>query len=96
MKCFLPSNGIQYQDYARLYYGRMAWKHKAFRGRLLRHWSSPKHPYSARFKRWRDEVERLLKSRKGSDRRLDRELRRRGLSLRQVIREIPPVFGDFF
>ena len=96
MISFLPSNGISYQDYARLFYGRMLWTDQEFRARLLRHWTSPEHPYCERFKKWRSEVERLLETPKDHDRRIDKELRRRGLSLRQVVREIPPVFGDFF
>jgi hypothetical protein len=89
-------NGILYQDYAKLQYGRMRWKDPAFRERLLRHWTDPRHPYGERFQEWRPEVEKLLRSPKGSNDQVDAELRQRGLSLRVVVREIPSVFGDFF
>ena len=92
----MPPNGILYQDYAKLEYGRMLWKHFDFRQRLLRHWTDPRHPHAERFAEWRVEVEKLLESPKGSDDQLDAELRQRGLSLRVVVREIPSVFGDFF
>jgi hypothetical protein len=92
----MPPNGILYQDYAKLYCGRMLWKHSDFRARLLRHWTDQRHPHAERFQQCRSEVEKLLKSPKGSDDRIDAELRRRGLSLRVVVREIPSVFGDFF
>lgn len=88
--------GILYQDYAKLYYGRMLWKLPRMRQRLLQHWTDPRHPHAARFQQWRLEVEKILESPKGSDETLDRELRQRGLSLRVVVREIPSVFGDFF
>jgi hypothetical protein len=92
----MTSNGIQYQDYAKLQYGRMLWKHNDMRQRLLRHWTDPRHPHAERFAEWRVEVEKILSSAKDTDDSLDRELRGRGLSLRVVVREIPPVFGDFF
>jgi hypothetical protein len=92
----MTANGILYQDYAKLFYGRMLWKDPGMRERLLRHWSDPRHPHSDRFQEWRNEVEKLLTSAKGSDDELDRELRTRGLSLRVVVREIPSVFGEFF
>ncbi|MCI0744475.1 MAG: hypothetical protein L0Y58_03620 [Verrucomicrobia subdivision 3 bacterium] len=92
----MTANGILYQDYAKLQYGRMLWKNADMRERLLRHWTDPRHPHAERFRRWRPEVEALLASPKGSDEQLDRDLRARGLSLRVVVREIPSVFGDFF
>jgi len=92
----MPPNGILYQDYAKLHYGRMVWKDPAFRERLPRHWTDPRHPHAERFKEWRPGVEKLMESPKGSDEQLDAELRQRGLSLRVVVREIPSVFGDFF
>ena len=88
--------GILYQDYAKLYYGRMLWKRPDMRQRLILHWTDPRHPHAERFQQWRLEVEKILESPKGSDEALDRELRQRGLSLRVVVREIPSVFGDFF
>lgn len=92
----MTANGILYQDYAKLQYGRMLWKHPDMRQRLLKHWTDPRHPHADRFVEWRVEVEKLLESPKDSDDQLDRELRARGLSLRVVVREIPSVFGDFF
>ena len=74
----------------------MLWKYADFRARLLRHWTDPRHPHHERFNEWRPEVEKLLPSPKDSDDELDRDLRKRGLSLRVVVREIPSVFGDFF
>jgi hypothetical protein len=92
----MTENGILYQDYAKLEYGRMLWKRPEMRERLLRHWTDPRHPHAERFQEWRTEVERLLASPPDSDDELDRELRTRGLSLRVVVREIPSVFGEFF
>jgi len=92
----MSPNGILYQDYAKLQYGRMVWKHPAMRQRLLRHWTDARHPHAERFQHWRGEVEKLLESPRDSDEELDRQLRERGLSLRVVVREIPAVFGDFF
>ena len=92
----MTSTGILYQEYAKLHYGRMLWKHADFRERLLRHWTDSRHLHAERFKEWRLEVERILQSPKDSDEALDRELRERGLSLRVVVKEIPSVFGDFF
>jgi hypothetical protein len=92
----MTENGILYQDYAKLEYGRMLWKRPDMRERLLRHWTDPRHPHAERFKEWRVEVEKLLESPADSDDELDRVLRTRGLSLRVVVREIPSVFGDFF
>jgi len=85
-----------YDDFAKLQYGRMLWKMPDMRARLLRHWTHPEHPHAERFQGWRAEVERLLLSPRGADDQLDAELRQRGLSLRVVMREIPSVFGSFF
>ena len=92
----MAPNGILYQDYAKLEYGRILWKDADFRQRLLRHWMDARHPHAERFQQWRAEVEKLLESPKGSDEKLDADLRQRGLSLRVVVREIPSVFGEFF
>jgi len=92
----MTANGISYDDYAKLEYGRMLWKYPDMRQRLLSHWVDPRHPHADRFAEWRPEVEKLLESPKGSDEVVDKELRSRGLSLRVVVREIPSVFGDFF
>jgi hypothetical protein len=89
-------NGIYFQEYAKLEYGRMLWRVPACRDRLLRHWRDPRHPHAERFARYEPEVRRLLESPKGTDEALDKELRQRGLSLRVVVKEIPSVFGSFF
>jgi hypothetical protein len=84
-------------DQARLEYGRLLWKRERVRERLLRHWMDPKHPYAERVaEKSRPQVERILSSSKEQDDDLDREFRSVGLSLRAVVREIPPVFGSFY
>ena len=82
-----------YQDIARLEYGRLLWKSVAVRKRLLSHWMNPDHPYADRFNARRPLVERVLESRL-SDEQLDEQLRAEGHSLRTVMRDIPPVFGS--
>ena len=89
-------NGIHFQEYAKLEYGRMVWRHPEFRERLLRHWRDPRHPHAERFAEHEAEVRHILESPKGSDAELDAEFRQRGLSLRVVVKEIPSVFGSFF
>lgn len=84
-------------DWARLQYGRLLWRSARTRERLLAHWSDPRHPYAERFlARYRPLVERLLVSEEADNERLDAELRAEGHSLRTIMREIPPVFGDFY
>jgi hypothetical protein len=89
-------NGILLQEYAKLEYGRLLWRVPEFRERLLRHWNDPRHPHAERFSEHEAEVRRVLESHKGSDNELDAELRKRNLSLRVVVKEIPSVFGSFF
>ena len=89
-------NGIHFQEYAKLEYGRMVWRIPAFRERLLRHWRDPRHPHAERFAEHEADVRYILESPKGSDAELDAELRQRDLSLRVVVKEIPSVFGSFF
>jgi hypothetical protein len=89
-------NGIHFQEYAKLEYGRMLWRVPKARERLLRHWRDPRHPHAERFAEHEAEVRRILESPAGSDERLDAELRQRGLSLRVVVKEIPSVFGSFY
>ena len=89
-------SGIQWEEYAKLEYGRLLWRVPQFRERLLRHWTDPRHPHARRFAEHAAEVRRLLESPKGSDHELDAELRQRNLSLRVVVKEIPSVFGSFF
>jgi predicted nucleic acid-binding Zn ribbon protein len=81
-----------YQDLSRLEYGRLLWANPAARARLLRHWTSPRHPHHARFATHRGLVEKVL-STSADDVALDAALRERGQSLRTAVREIPPVFG---
>ncbi|MGH7993521.1 MAG: hypothetical protein ACREDQ_08395 [Limisphaerales bacterium] len=89
-------NGIQSEEYAKLEYGRLLWRVPEFRERLLRHWNDPRHPHAGRFAEHEADVRYILESPKGSDHELDIELRRRNLSLRVVVKEIPSVFGSFF
>jgi hypothetical protein len=89
-------NGIHFQEYAKLEYGRLVWRNAEFRQRLLRHWRDPRHPHAERFAEHEAEVRHILESPKDSDAGLDAELRQRGLSLRVVVKEIPSVFGSFF
>jgi hypothetical protein len=83
-----------YEDLARLEYGRILWANPASRERLIRHWSSPTHPHHKRFAKHRALVEEVLAPRLDDD-SLNAALQARGHSLRAVVREIPPVFGDF-
>lgn len=83
-----------YEDLGRLEYGRILWSNPVSRERLLRHWTSPTHPHHVRFAEHRALVEQVLASAQ-DDGLLDAELRTQGHSLRTVVREIPPVFGDF-
>ena len=86
---------LSYQDEARLEYGRLVWGNAAARARLLQHWTDDRHPYAERFEnKWRPWVERVLAE--CDDDALDAELRQEGLSLRVVVKEIPPVFGSFY
>jgi hypothetical protein len=89
-------NGIHFQEYAKLEYGRLLWRVPAYRERLLRHWHDPRHPHAERFAQHEVDVRRILESPKTADNALDAELRQRNLSLRVLIKEIPSVFGSFF
>jgi hypothetical protein len=89
-------NGIHFQEYAKLEYGRMVWRVPEFQKRLLRHWRDPRHPHAERFAENEANIRYVLESPKGSDATVDAELRKRGLSLRVVVKEIPSVFGSFF
>ena len=84
-----------YDDIARLEYGRMMWRRPAMRARLLAHWADPRHPYRERFIGRRALIEGVLASSENTP-ALQRRLLAEGNSLRCVAREIPPVFGDFF
>ena len=84
-------------DWARLQYGRMLWRRAETRARLLKHWMDPRHPYSDRFiGKYRTWVEMVLEADPEEDEALDRQLQEAGQSLRTIMREIPPVFGDFY
>lgn len=89
-------NGIHFQEYAKLEYGRLLWRVPEYRERLLRHWHDPRHPHAERFAEHEADVRHILESPKDSDAALDAGLRRRNLSLRVVVKEIPSVFGSFF
>jgi hypothetical protein len=84
-----------YQDIARLEYGRMMWHRPAMRARLLAHWLDQRHPYRERFIERRAVVESVLDSEE-DDGALNRRLLASGSSLRCVAREVPPVFGAFW
>ena len=84
-----------YDDIARLEYGRMMWRRPAMRARLLAHWLDPRHPYRERFIERRAVVEGVLSSVE-DDGALQRSLLASGTSLRCVAREVPPVFGAFW
>ena len=83
-----------YDDVARFQYGRLLWRQPAMRARLLAHWLDQRHPYRERFLTQRALVEEVLASPETPE-GLDQKLRLRGMSLRSVAREIPPVFGSF-
>jgi hypothetical protein len=84
-------------DISRLYYGRLLWRRPGAQRRLLAHWQDERHPYRERFtETYRPHVERVLASTANEDCALDEEFRRLGMSLRSVVREIPPVFGSFY
>jgi hypothetical protein len=89
-------NGIYFQEYAKLEYGRLLWRVPACRERLLRHWRDPRHPHAERFAEHEAEVKYVLESPKGSDGALDAELHLHNSSLRAVVKEIPSVFGSFY
>jgi hypothetical protein len=89
-------NGIYFQEYAKLEYGRMLWRSPVVRERLLRHWRDARHPHAERFAEHEAEIKYILESPKGSDEALDAELRQRNSSLRAVVKEIPSVFGSFY
>ena len=84
-----------YDDIARLEYGRMMWRRPAMRARLLAHWCDPRHPYRERFIERRSLVEGVLNSNEDAG-VLQRRLLASGTSLRCVAREVPPVFGEFW
>jgi hypothetical protein len=86
---------VNYDDLARLEYGRLLWRDPVSRERLVRHWSDGRHPHRDRFLRERAVIEEALAF-EGDDRVLDERLREKGKSLRTVMRDIPPVFGAFY
>ena len=90
------SRRLLYQDEARMEYGRLLWKNTTMRNRLISHWTDNRNPYHERFANFRSDIEWLLGTAPGNDDHVDLILRERGLSLRALVREIPPVFGSFF
>jgi hypothetical protein len=90
-------NRLIYQDEARLEYNRRFWTDPVRRNRLLAHWMDERHPYRERFiNRWKPWVDLVLAAHSEKDEQLDAELQQEGLSLRVVVKEIPPVFGSFW
>jgi hypothetical protein len=87
---------LLYHDEARLEYGRLLWKNPVMRQRLLTHWTDPRHPYNERFAECQADIEWLLRTSPSENDQIDVSLRAKGSSLRVLVREIPPVFGDFF
>jgi hypothetical protein len=69
----------------------MLWKNTSVRQIMLAHWSDSKHSCQYRFLENQETIEEVLGS-ESSDVELDRDLRKRNLSLRAVVREIPPKF----
>ena len=84
-----------YDDIARFEYGRRMWALPDMRARLLAHWLDERHSYHDRFQEHRALLEEVFSS-DASPSELDERLRKRGASLRCMVREIPPVFGTFF
>ena len=84
-----------YQDEARLQYGRRMWRIPEMRARLLGHWLDERHPWRERFIERRELIEEILTSNLSPE-ELNVQLLSRGTSLRCAAREIPPVFGGFF
>src|SRR5215210_4138328 len=88
-------NYPNWDDASRFVYGRRMWRLPDMRARLLTHWTDERHPYRERFEAQRALIEEVLSS-DASASELDERLRLRDLSLRCVVRDIPPVFGSFF
>jgi hypothetical protein len=87
---------INYDDLARLEYGRMLWRNPQDREHFISHWTDLRHPHRERFLQNRALIEKLLTSCPEDDPALERELIQQGTSLRAAMREIPPVFGSFW
>jgi len=71
----------------------MLWKNTSVRQIMLAHWSDSKHSCQYRFLENQETIEEVLGS-ESSDVELDRDLRKRNLSLWAVVREIPAVFAS--
>jgi hypothetical protein len=89
------SDYVNYDDLARLEYGRLLWRNPILRQRLLDHWSDSRHPYRERFLQHRELVDLILQTSE-SDESVEARLATRGTTLRAMVREIPPVFGSFW
>ncbi len=85
-----------YDDMARLEYGRLLWQNPQCRQQLLNHWTDSRHPYRDRFMGKRQLIEEILGTDERDEAELEKDLGARNLSLRTVMREIPPVFGSFW
>lgn len=82
-----------YDDMAKLEYGRILWKSRTEKTRPLSHWMNPLHPHAQRCVENRAVIEEILESNL-TDEALDLSLRDRDSSLRAASREIPSVFGS--
>jgi hypothetical protein len=80
-----------YKSIARFEYGRLLWKNPSLRQRMLAHGSDFMHPSHRRFLDYQEAFEEVLSS-STSGEELDRDLRKRILSLRVVANETPSVF----
>ncbi len=85
-----------YDDLARLEYGRILWKNPEYRQKLLNHWTDSRHPYRDRFLERRQLIEQILSTDESGEAELEKDLEIHNLSFRALIREIPPVFGSFW
>lgn len=80
-----------YDELAKWHYGRILWRSKEGRERLLANWTHPLHPHADRFREHRELIEAILASPEEEE-ALDARLRQMGSSLRAAIREIPSLF----
>lgn len=81
---------------ARLEYGRLLWKKERNRARLLHHWLDPRHHWANRFQEHQSDVDELLSRDSKDDEQYEKYLHEKGLSIRVVAKEIPPVIGSFY
>ena len=94
-KYLAPFGGMSQEDATRLHCSRVFWRSLKSRDMMLAHWNHPEHPSRDRWKNYSAVIEEVL-SFVGDDSELDKSLRERKLSLRVVIREIPPIIGSIW